>query len=545
MSPTLEEPFHLPYENTSVAFTWYYYLGGRLRHAEGSPLRRRQKAAIETIIEECRTRDWWQSELAHYVSNNFMEVVLLDHFHLVLSEAASTLRVSVGSSQGHGPRTEYAFRVRYEGRTRDTIDHESIGGIECDLFNNGYLAVTVHLQPGRVEGDKLPSEMYPSDLCQLIRHPEVVRYQRDGRQNTEPVLRHHPGLDAGELVCAVWNELVPRIEALASKRLAELCNYLERLTLAVGSWSAFPAVLPSWAGDDPHVEERGRTFAANKIGLEQRRTRMTVGVQFGPVHFDDDPDDNLSAQQKRLRQFVVAVGRTTPAFRTTFEDPKSYLENERRNAYGPGGSIVFVGRRGWCVYDYGEQDASAFQLGVVETTSFVIRLLATAARSRRWYARLVAREGIPVKDVVQSAVSALMKPAVVLDAPPSAKGAALIMEKLRAAARQLVVYRRKIATLRDAIATATDFLARASLLAPDDDMSVLLESHLSSHTGRAVADRCRQILSLDRLSQIGRDLLSSYAQTTKTSSDYLAMLGLRIGVYALVATVIAIVMSTL
>lgn len=91
------------------------------------------------------------------------------------------------------------------------------------------------------------------------------------------------------------------------------------------------------------------------------RSRSYIGVLF---RFSDEYRySQVEHIIPSIRRFVIATARTTPPFSTMFLDEAKYLES--RDIYKPGRSIVYIARRGWCVFDTMEQDRQPFMLGTL------------------------------------------------------------------------------------------------------------------------------------------------------------------------------------
>jgi hypothetical protein len=263
--------------------------------------------------------------------------------------------------------------------------------------------------------------------------------------------------------------------------------------------------------------------------LLRQRSRPYVGVLFRL----NDAIERKLRNDESIQKYVIAAGRPTPAFVTSFQSPGKYLESGLRNIYGGGKSIVFIGRRGWCVFDGRDHHPDAFRLGVVETTHFVITAIDTTARALRRFATAVHAEGVPIFQQLNMAVNYMVSglrgrkecaAAVFRSAPkilefsPGVKG---WLERSLAIASPFFVF-------RVTVARATSFMARARLISPCEDMAGLLATHVISHTGRAAVRRYKELTDFDDLVKASRENMANYTQFLKTSADYLGIRVMRV-----------------
>ena len=232
----------------------------------------------------------------------------------------------------------------------DRSSHDSIAPIEITVFSNGYVALVI----------RVTNVNYISDftVLDLIKHPEFVLDDQKLFESELTTENGQPGLKSGDLIKVLY-ETVTNIHK-------EVMSYISRekieiLSFENGSWEEF-------SGIELDTSVPGK-----------RWTRPYIGVHFRPSEKWDESDDTNDS----IKCFVVAAGRSTPQFLQGFDEVHDYLEAGKRNVYGAGGSIVYVGRRGWCVFNSGNQNSLSFTFGIVEIAHLSLMTIDTATRSRR------------------------------------------------------------------------------------------------------------------------------------------------------------------
>ena len=346
-TPT-QSVFTIPEGAAEVTFTFYYTFEGILR-------------CDDAMREHPCSRDWRNSELATYFSEGFLEQLLVTHFHIPTSEQPFIVKPH-STDVINGEEGPFHFSV-FESLKHVSGDgvFDSIAALECTMFKSGYMSAILRF----VNDTPVPG----TSLISLIRHPEFSAQARPSA-----------GLSAGALV----EKAVKTIQRY-EKEMAEHFRGtdLQMLSLGSGQWTAYPV-------DNKFLRQRSRPYVGVIFKLDKnfRRTRS-----------------NIEAIQK----FVIAAGRPTPAFVTSFQSPGKYLDSGLRNVYGGGNSIVFIGRRGWCVFDGRDHHPDAFRLGVVETTHLVITAIDTASRALRRFATDVHKEGVPIFQQLNMAVNYMVR----------------------------------------------------------------------------------------------------------------------------------------
>lgn len=126
--------------NLQITFNYFYFLGYSLQENKQAPnLGKDLKNEALGYIH----RNWGDSEAAHYVRNNFLSEVMLDHFHLDPERVLSTTEINVKDSTGEDQK-EFKFRINYLYTDDKEID-ESIAPIECSILKNGHLVLSVRM----------------------------------------------------------------------------------------------------------------------------------------------------------------------------------------------------------------------------------------------------------------------------------------------------------------------------------------------------------------------------------------------------------------
>ncbi len=196
--------------------------------------------------------------------------------------------------------------------------------------------------------------------------------------------------------------------------------------------------------------------------------------------------DQEMVASRRLLRFAIATARTTPVFLDSFTSLQQYwTEEPRRNIYHPGPSIVFIGRRGWSCLKLEGRDAIGFHLGVVETVLFSLQAIIASFRATRRFVEQIKTRG----DIAGLQINKQL-----------AKMGDLDPETLR---------------------KFTSFLARARLNATNEDMSALVRSYLTTHTGIACVNRIKRLLDYDCQIDNARNTLSNYAASLQGASNEL------------------------
>jgi hypothetical protein len=210
----------------------------------------------------------------------------------------------------------------------------------------------------------------------------------------------------------------------------------------------------------------------------------------------------------RVYRFAIAAARTTPWLLAEFSHLKEYwTDKPPRNVYHPGPSIVFIARRGWaCLKMESRYDSRAFHLGIVETVLFVLQAVVASFRATRRFIEQVRSRGDGRSLKLNEALSTT----------------------------SLFMRRRHIHAM-------AKLLARARLTAPTDDMSILMRSYLTTHTGIASVERIKHLLEYDRQMEDAREVIASYTASLQGADPYWRQVSIYLQALAIVITVTAVV----
>ena len=416
-------------------------------------------------------RNWTESETASYISQSFLKKIVLTHFHISKNDLQK-IKYSVSAEIDNN---KYEFRLFAHNEFND------IGPIECTIFKNGYLSLIVRL----INGSKIKD----SEISHFLRQPDRVNkdtaYQQ--RLNDKGEIKKE-GYDEnpGELVI-IGTLIAEQIEILLAKILTGLgFKYTE---------------------ETKSFLENAKKIEITSERLKKQRSRPYVGLTFRL------PEEDLTNEESDIdfiRKFVVSVGRTTPIFLNGFKNVKEYLGTEERNMYGPGGNIVYIGKRGWCVYDSKKQNAKTFRRGVIEMTHFVIITTIASSRARRRFAAYVLSKG---DEIFPSLMRSLMSITNSNDKASSFCPISWIKNRTerKKAEREY----------NDLVATATSFLASAMLNSPFEDEHDMLEAYLQTHTARNSVKRCLKLTYTNELDEYCKSRISTYLDLLKLNEAYL------------------------
>jgi len=176
-----------------------------------------------------------------------------------------------------------------------------------------------------------------------------------------------------------------------------------------------------------------------------------------------------------------------------------------------------------------KRDPYSFQQGVVESVLYVIQSVFGSQRATRRFVREILEQGEAMGLVVHTGMQTGID--------PSGK------KRRHSAFRNL----------RSAhINRFTAFLASARLNSPIDDVSVLLKSHLTTHTGRAAMERVKLLSDHESLTDDARKVLENFGaslndvnQYYRHRQDYLLRWGVVISISALIIAIVAFLYPTL
>lgn len=419
----------------------------------------------------------WSLAEAHELRSDFINEVLIDYFYLDI-EKPGVKEIFDKDKDGNKLGSEYVIFENEKGgysdrpnikgdlRTfkfkigcRTFTDGGSAHAIECFLMKNGHLAVTLKF----VNTSNIPAY----DALALIRQPDLIK--------VDPCPEH-----VGFLV-KKSDAVIEIIELYLHQLLVEE-NNVEKIES--GDCHGIKRIPISFAGEGDLYEDGKRSIPY-------------VGTIFSLNALDHNDIESLETS---IERFTIAAARATPPFLNSFENPSDYLKSENRNVYIPGESIVYIAKRGWCVFDAGMQDSKIFYKNVIETTR--LSLLFTYSTQRTWY-----RYYRFLKDIGKIIIGKLNRSVIDLIKKNSEDNWFVrILKK--------TIYDPALAKCDEEIANVTGFIAKARLIAPSGRTSRLFEAHMMSHTARAAVRRCEYICHL-------LEVEAAALQTTKHFSDSL------------------------
>jgi hypothetical protein len=506
-----EEEILIPPRQLEAQFVYFYDL--KVRILPHDP----EDEEWTSDVKSFNIRTISASELSmFYFSDSFLSRWVRIHFHGGASDQFPKSPIKSFLS-AIGGTFELPEVPKVEGR-----QISSYNWLECTLFENGILAVTIRVKNTEPIADKT--------YLESIARPEYLR-------------SHHIDSKSGDLVMAV-DQLLEDIEP-------EIANFLNSLEMRVihidgdaersvhvmyspmehpggsGAKRKFKAkqflaksedpeevqlIYPGQTMDPLSKDATGRWRSSSDAPVLHllQRSRPYIGtiVDFteaignqhcilGPLLTKPDRGDwrvALTGEgevlRTRVHKFAVAAARTTPKFIENFINLEQYwTENPRRDIYHPGPSIVFIGRRGWTCIKLEDRDQLAFHLGVVETVLFSIQATLASFRATRRFVEQVKRRG----DEVSIALNKK-----------------LAKDDFTTTSDDIPSHIHKF----------TNFLARARLHAPVDDMSILLRSYLMTHTGILAMRRIRDLLHYDVQMENARHTIESYAASLQQANQY-------------------------
>ncbi len=465
-------------------FTFFYNLKARIQSFE-SP-KSNTDDENESIVEGFKKLSVNSSNLSKfYFSDGFPTQIISAHLHGTMG----ILEENITSIDVKGDTKKFEFPV--DPPELPGID--SYAHIECTVYKNGMLALIVRL----VNRDKICD----ADYVQAIKRPEYGREDASSASGEAP----------GELIQEVW-KLTDRIEDKLAKSLNKFVvhgiSLKDGLIKPMKFFTEFTGI-PS---------ESGLEVSQDSIQCELRRSRPYVGTI---IYFGENK--TLENNEERLYKFAIACGRTTPEFLDTFVLAREYLEagTPSRNVYHPGKNIVFIARRGWVCFEVESRAGRPFHLGVVDVVTHAVQAILASARATRWFVTQIVDEGNHADLDLKSALEQ--------------KNAGLGFQFWR------IFFP---LPSEDIIRKFTDFLTRARVVSPFDDLSILLPSHISTHTGIAAVERIRQLTKHQDLIQDARQTITNYGASLDAANQFWAMQNARVVRITMVIAVLAVSLST-
>ena len=522
--PRKMSPFEFEEGDLEISFTYFYFLGHKISRSENESI---SKENLEKLVKgfEYEEPGRWSVNVAHALRNEFIDQILIDHFYLNPKDVCNTeLSFYEDGEGGYALKNgnpainkEFKFelgcRIRAEqGSNDNSTNFFPPRAIECFLFKNGHLAVTLRL----INSNAISAY----DAVALIRQPDLIK--------VEPKIKR-----VGFLV-RQSEILIKDIE----KKLKEILKYTEIKKIRSGAIDEYDDVLV--IPDTP--EALKDSSAMSFLDEDGKRSIPYVGTTFS---FRNSTADDLESLDMAIKRFVISAARATPAFLNSFTNPDSYLNTENRNAYVPGDNIVYIAKRGWCVFDAGVQDEKVFYNNVIETTNLAILLTYSTQRTWYQYYRFLKDVGKPFFDKLNESVIEFVK-----SEKESKKEANKKLENNKCKyffnsnhhkIKGFLDGNCYLDKCKSAIADATGFIAKARILAPSSRMSQLFVAHMMSHTARAAVRRCEYICHLVEIEDAASKSLANYSNSLKIAASHFqsgarifSEKGLKIGIISLV-----------
>jgi hypothetical protein len=433
--------------------------------------------SVSINIKNIQLRGWSDSTLSNSLSDQFMSTLICGHFHINLDQE-SHIRVD-------GTRIDIPTESHFSGTYQD---EESIAGIECTVFKNGYISLVIRLL--------IPSDVTEIDFLKWLKRPDQIK-KTDSQVTLSNIyknsitLREKRGMDAGPINVAAYyiaHALDPFIDRALERLELEKINFFENGAVEHpwGQWSR------------PYVG--------------------TIYRDFNTPGQDQIPQQPISEKSCRL---IIASGRTTPEFYENFSHPRKFLKKKERNVYGSGGNIVFVGSRGWCVWEQGPHNKLMFRLGVVEMTHFVIMALETSLRARRKYMHELQKKGNQIVRDLNLNIYENQGHNAIRSVPWSTRIGKIFSKAKHIMSKHPEGGGDQRYGPHDDILKTTKFIEQAYALAPFDDGATVLVSHLKGHTARAAAIRYERLKHFDATDRAARNALEHYVSGLNSAISYL------------------------
>ncbi len=473
-----------------ITFDYFYFLGYNIHESEDSLGKR---STIESEIEknaDCYDRrNWKDSEAAHNMRNNFLSDLIIDHFHLKPEEIFSkdeltfTVRDSLNGS--------HQFAIS-SGYSSNQCGLDSIAAIECSILKNGHLVLSIRVMYAKSIAPPFDAKIPSYSVVDLIKKPELIR--------------SHKKTHSGDLIIKL-EDLVKKVE----KRLDKILRLkkLLRNEIGVGVGECLPS--------HPIV---GSDSKDNK----STRSRPFIGILF---RFSNVRYSQVEFLVPSIRKFVIAAARTTPVFSTMFIDEEMYLAE--RDIYTPGRSIVYIARRGWCIFDSEEQDRETFMLGAVESTHMVISAIFSTSRSWRMYISDCEKSGKPIFLALNKVINKFFAGHRDLNFRSFAVFSTIA---------QLIANEKNRNEFIKELAKASTFISLVRTVSPEKGISRLIEAHIMSHTARSAVIRCEDLTHLKELEKVSGERINEYLNVMGVSSDFLRMKSYKYTHLVVIATII-------
>lgn len=407
-------------------------------------------------------REVADSELSSfYFSDNFLARLIPIHFHGT-NATFHERDVSYTCQLSKDP-VEFDFPDKPIGE-ESGAPYKSYHFLEVTLDYNGILTVLIRLRN--------KSDISYDCYLDSIKYPEFLS------DEGAPLGRNSPG------------ELLKRVRILIlgiEEKLAKYLTDLDIQCVAMESGEEKKIHVYAESLDVKDYTTPGKVIVDEKMFKHRlRKSRPYVGTII-----DLSSVDNLPKYED-LQKLSVACARTTPVFLKSFKEVNKYMieGNPRRNIYHPGPSIVFIGRRGWSCIKLEERDSGAFQMGITETVIFAIQSMHSSVRATRRFAQQLVEQGDKESNKIYTALI---------------KGKGL---------------KTVDSVMLEKIQSFTEFLSLARQNSPINDLSVILMSHITTHTGITAVERIRQLTGQDELIENTRQILNNYTNILDVANQF-------------------------
>lgn len=453
--------FSIEPNDLQITFNYFYFLGYGLHKIDETL---DKKDATEKLIAKnvpaYDKRNWVDSEAAHYMRNDLLSDLFIDHFHLKLHEIfkqEETIFSVTDSTDSVNKTHWFSISSAYYDKGRNL---DSIAPIECSILNNGQVILSIRVMNVENNTDPSHSNIPSYNVIDLIKKPELIR---SGSIK-----------EVGALIKKM-EDFVKRIE-LELEKILKLKGLL-RNQIGSGKGDCVEVLSILGSSDDEEKSTRSRPY----IGVLFRFSRFTYS--------------QIESLFPSIRKFVIAAARTTPVFSTMFIGDEEYLAT--RDIYMPGRSIVYIARRGWCVFDSEEQDRETFMLGTVESTHTVVTTVFATARSWRKYISTCEKKGKNIFLKLNNSINKFFT--------------ATSSFNLKLSRKEFIMQ----------LGIASTFLASVRTVSPEKGISRLIEAHAISHTARSAVRRCEDLTQLRDLEQVSEERIKEYLNFMSVAEDYL------------------------
>lgn len=467
---------HFEFEkgDLEISFTYFYFLGFQLKIGkEESDLQDSPRLAHDS--KEFLIQDKWRAktgDLVHNLRNDFIEEILIDYFQLkIVNIRDVTDNISGGTVNISFDEIDGEYKISDNGRFKFKIDcrapgvgDNSPGSIECFLLKNGHLVVTLRF----VNSNTIPSY----DAIELIRQPDLIKSEAEIHKTGILVKKSERIMDYIEPILEkiLKDNEVTKLETNSKFHRVQVCLQIPKQSEGVGKKESPLRSIPY------------------------------VGITFG---FEKSTRNDIEALDESIKRFTISAARTTPKFLNSFTNPIGYLEVKNRNVYTPGDSIVYIAKRGWCVFDSGTRERNVFHNNVIESTFLTIIFIYSTSRTWYQYYRYIKDNGKSYFDNLNKSVIELV----------SNKDELSFCEYFMKDNRRLM-------KCHDYIADSTRFIAEARILAPTSGMSRLFEAHMMSHTARAAVKRCEELCHIVEIEDIASRTMANYSNSVKIAANH-------------------------